>query len=244
MNAYTEIRELREKLNFSQREIASLLGYSHRTIVRWESGKSKPRNATFEYLRELVSKKEPTAQEGKPLFRFIDLFAGIGGMRLGFEGAGGKCVFTCEWNPEAQKTYEANFPGDHPFAGDIREVHPEDVPPHDPTANLIRRRMFDTAPPDELQGKYLINGWIKLLGDERPVWMDDSQSHIAFLDKSREGKIRAYVRIFNIFEGSIIVSHEADRYSDFQARFLCINPETGKCLLSSLSEAISRLGKR
>ena len=116
--------------------------------------------------------------------------------------------------------------------------------PHDPTANLIRRRMFDTAPPDELQGKYLINGWIKLLGDERPVWMDDSQSHIAFLDKSREGKIRAYVRIFNIFEGSIIVSHEADRYSDFQARFLCINPETGKCLLSSLSEAISRLGKR
>lgn len=131
MNAYTEIRELREKLNFSQREIASLLGYSHRTIVRWESGKSKPRNATFEYLRELVSKKEPTAQEGKPLFRFIDLFAGIGGMRLGFEGAGGKCVFTCEWNPEAQKTYEANFPGDHPFAGDIREVHPEDVPPYD-----------------------------------------------------------------------------------------------------------------
>ena len=114
---------------------------------------------------------------------------------------------------------------------------------HDPTANLIRRRMFDTAPPNELQGKYLINGWIKLLRDERPIWMDDSQSHVAILDKSREGKITAYVRIFNIFEGLIVVSHEAYRYPDFQPRFLCIKPETGECLLASLSEAISRCSK-
>jgi DNA (cytosine-5)-methyltransferase 1 len=126
-----EIREFREKLNLSQREIASLLGYSHRTIIRWESGKSRPRNATLEYLRNLVEKREPSVRQGKHSFRFIDLFAGIGGMRLGFEAVGGKCVFTCEWNTEARKTYEANFLGDHPFAGDIREVLPEEVPPYD-----------------------------------------------------------------------------------------------------------------
>ncbi len=126
-----EIRKLREKLNLSQREIASLLGYNHRTIIRWESGKSRPKTATVEYLRDLVSKKEPKVQEAKTSFRFIDLFAGIGGMRLGFEAAGGKCVFTCEWDPGARKTYEANFPGGHPFAGDIRDVRPQDVPSYD-----------------------------------------------------------------------------------------------------------------
>ncbi|MHB1287534.1 MAG: DNA cytosine methyltransferase, partial [Leptospirales bacterium] len=127
----TEIRDLREKMNLSQKEIASLLGYSQRTIIRWESGKSRPKNVTLEYLRNIISQKEPSPSEGKTFFRFIDLFAGIGGMRLGFEAAGGSCVFTSEWNTEARKTYLANFPGDHPFAGDIREVRPEDVPPYD-----------------------------------------------------------------------------------------------------------------
>ena len=42
-------------------------------------------------------------------FTFIDLFAGIGGTRLGFEAAGGKCVFTSEWDTASQKTYLANF---------------------------------------------------------------------------------------------------------------------------------------
>jgi DNA (cytosine-5)-methyltransferase 1 len=53
----------------------------------------------------------------KPLFKFIDLFAGIGGIRLAFQNLGGKCVFTSEWDDSARKTYEANF-GEYPF-GDI-----------------------------------------------------------------------------------------------------------------------------
>ena len=51
-------------------------------------------------------------------FRFIDLFAGIGGIRLGFESVGGKCVFSSEWDKNACKTYFANF-GEYP-SGDIR----------------------------------------------------------------------------------------------------------------------------
>jgi DNA (cytosine-5)-methyltransferase 1 len=64
-------------------------------------------------------------------FSFIDLFAGIGGMRMGFESAGGRCVFTSEWNPWARKTYAANFGENEPIAGDIREQVEDEVPDHD-----------------------------------------------------------------------------------------------------------------
>ena len=53
-------------------------------------------------------------------FKFIDLFAGIGGFRLALQNVGGKCVFTSEWNNDAQKTYRENF-GEVPF-GDITKV--------------------------------------------------------------------------------------------------------------------------
>jgi DNA (cytosine-5)-methyltransferase 1 len=64
-------------------------------------------------------------------FTFIDLFAGIGGMRRGFEAAGGRCVFTSEWNPFARKTYTANFGDGESIAGDIREQDEEKIPDHD-----------------------------------------------------------------------------------------------------------------
>lgn len=62
-------------------------------------------------------------------FRFIDLFAGIGGIRLGFESVGGHCVFSSEFDEAACKTYEANF-GDHP-AGDITKINAADIPDFD-----------------------------------------------------------------------------------------------------------------
>jgi DNA (cytosine-5)-methyltransferase 1 len=72
---------------------------------------------------------------GNDSFRFIDLFAGIGGTRLGFEQAGGTCVFTSEWNKWARQTYETNFPADegseHVYQGDITAVVEADVPDHD-----------------------------------------------------------------------------------------------------------------
>lgn len=62
-------------------------------------------------------------------FTFIDLFAGIGGIRLAFEAVRGKCVFSSEIDPLAQKTYEANF-GESP-AGDITEIPPDSIADHD-----------------------------------------------------------------------------------------------------------------
>lgn len=68
-----------------------------------------------------------------PSFTFTDLFAGIGGIRLGFEAHGGKCIFTSEWNTFSRKTYQENFPQthSHSFAGDITKVDERDIPDHD-----------------------------------------------------------------------------------------------------------------
>ena len=68
----------------------------------------------------------PTAN---PKFKFIDLFAGIGGIRMAFQNLGGKCVFTSEWDTYSKKTYEANF-GEVPF-GDITKISEKEIPDHD-----------------------------------------------------------------------------------------------------------------
>lgn len=62
-------------------------------------------------------------------FKFIDLFAGIGGIRLGFERFGGTCVFSSEWDPIAKKTYKLNF-GEWP-SGDITQISTNEIPDHD-----------------------------------------------------------------------------------------------------------------
>lgn len=71
----------------------------------------------------------PFPPTSKPKFKFIDLFAGIGGIRLAYQNLGGKCVFSSEWNNFAKKTYEANF-GEVPF-GDITQISEKSIPDHD-----------------------------------------------------------------------------------------------------------------
>ena len=69
--------------------------------------------------------------ENRKKFKFIDLFAGIGGMRLAFEHAGGDCVFSSEWNKYSVETYRANFGNDQIVAGDITKIPAKDIPLHD-----------------------------------------------------------------------------------------------------------------
>lgn len=70
----------------------------------------------------------PFPPHKKPKFEFIDLFAGIGGIRLAFHNLGGKCVFTSEWNAYSKNTYETNF-GEVPF-GDITKINEKEIPNH------------------------------------------------------------------------------------------------------------------
>jgi DNA (cytosine-5)-methyltransferase 1 len=78
---------------------------------------SKVAEDALQYMLYEFKKDVPFPEPEKPKFKFIDLFAGIGGFRIAMQELGGKCIFTSEWDEQAKKTYEANF-GEVPF-GDI-----------------------------------------------------------------------------------------------------------------------------
>lgn len=123
-----ELATLRVRAQLSVEDLALLTGYSVRQVQRWEAGDAEPREAAFALLRSMAG-SAPIAV--RPRFNFIDLFAGIGGIRKGFDAIGGHCVFTSEWNRFAQETYAANFRDNHLPHGDIAEINAEDIPDHD-----------------------------------------------------------------------------------------------------------------
>lgn len=100
--------------------------WSRERLNRRVNGKSVASpltSAEVSLLRKMLP--SPPAHHPHYQFRFIDLFAGIGGIRHGFEAIGGQCVFTSEWNKNAVRTYKANWYNDessHRFNQDIREV--------------------------------------------------------------------------------------------------------------------------
>lgn len=102
-NAEAYLTELHEELNISQDA-----DFQYYLPIKWDIPFPPPTN---------------------PKFQFIDLFAGIGGIRLAFQNLGGKCVFTSEWDNYSKKTYEANF-GEVPF-GDITKISEKEIPDHD-----------------------------------------------------------------------------------------------------------------
>lgn len=115
---------------YTQQEIADYIGRDVRTIKRWEMREEGPPKYAEYGLKQLT---HPVTNDGSSNadFTFIDLFAGIGGIRMGFEAIGGKCLFTSEWNKYAVKTYKENFQVSHDIAGDITEVDEKDIPEHD-----------------------------------------------------------------------------------------------------------------
>ncbi len=123
----SKFSRVRKRAGLTIREAAERSGYTERTVYRWESGQTEPRKAVFDLFRTFV----PAPPVKKTEFTFVDLFAGIGGLRLGFEPLGGRCVFTSEWNAYSQMTYRQNFGCDHEIAGDIRRVDAKDIPDHD-----------------------------------------------------------------------------------------------------------------
>ena len=125
----TEFSDLLQKAGYSVAEASALLGYSEGHIYRWKRGEEIPRAAVLKLLQSEISLRQPAPGSGD--FTFIDLFAGIGGLRKAMEGTGGRCVFTSEWDRFAQQTYHANVPDNRPIAGDIRDVDPDDIPDHD-----------------------------------------------------------------------------------------------------------------
>lgn len=128
-NYKTSFAELRGRTGMSVDEVAQLCGKTKRTVYRWENGENRPEKLAIEKLERVVAETKENYEIHK--FTFIDLFAGIGGLRRGFEPLGGKCVFTSEWNSYSQKTYEANYKLEGKIAGDITKINAENIPAHD-----------------------------------------------------------------------------------------------------------------
>lgn len=127
-----EFEELRLKTGLNRSETAQLLGVTERTVIRYENGESRPSPIATKWLNEYLARL-PKKRRKPAAFKFVDLFAGIGGLRIGFDAIGGQCVFTSEWDKYSQMTYRENFGNDHPIAGDIREYSkdPSLIPAHD-----------------------------------------------------------------------------------------------------------------
>jgi DNA (cytosine-5)-methyltransferase 1 len=114
---------------FGRKELAQRLDVDRKTLSRWGKTPAKLPISRQLALRELL--RTMPRQDDSGEFTFVDLFAGIGGIRTGFKIAGGRCIFTSEWNPWAQKTYTANFGTDETLIGDITQYAAEDIPDHD-----------------------------------------------------------------------------------------------------------------
>ena len=130
-----KLAEARSRLGVDHRVMATLLGLGPEGAERvklWECGKggkiTPAKQKAIECLPEDIPYKDTRT---KPSFRFIDLFAGVGGIRLPFQDAGGKCVFTGEIDQHSKVTYAANF-GEVPEKdGDITSFTSSEIPKHD-----------------------------------------------------------------------------------------------------------------
>lgn len=193
----TEFDELLMKAGYTVSEAAKVLGYSEGHIYRFKRGEEAPRESVLELLRMKVAARAADQTE-PPSFTFIDLFAGIGGLRRAMETAGGRCVFTSEWDRFAQQTYLANFPDNRPIAGDIREVDAGDIPDHDVLVAGFPCQPFSIAGvskknalgrlhgfQDETQGTLFFDV-LRILKDRRPAaFLLENVKNLKSHDKGR-----------------------------------------------------------
>ena len=125
----SDFHELRMKTGLTIEELSDELGYSPRQVYRWDNGETAPRQAVMKTMAILSG--ADASDDVKGHFTFIDLFAGIGGIRKGFEAVGGSCIFSSEWDRFAQQTYHANYRDNRPLAGDITQLPADEIPEHD-----------------------------------------------------------------------------------------------------------------
>lgn len=204
-------------------------------------------NAVYEALVEYSKKNKYTVQESvsnslmkllsrqnkanaeKSDFKFIDLFAGIGGMRLAFESVGGYCVYSSEWNKYSQQTYLANF-GVMPD-GDITKVNAANIPDHDilvagfpcqpfSIAGVSKKNSLGRATgfEDKTQGTLFFD-ICRILKEKRPkAFMLENVKNLCSHDHGRTFKIITealeelnYEVFYKVIDGQIYVPQHRER---------------------------------
>lgn len=133
-NSVTEnIKKKRLELGISRKDFADALGLGKNgeiILKNWEDGEDIPSAIEYDSIIKFADKKLfNNSNHGGISFEFIDLFAGIGGIRIPFQELGGHCVFSSEWDMSAQKTYRINY-GETP-SGDITKIDARDIPDFD-----------------------------------------------------------------------------------------------------------------
>lgn len=190
----------------------------------------------------LVKAKEEPSITKKDGYRFIDLFAGIGGMRIAYERAGAQCVYSNEWNKYSQQTYYANF-GVQPD-GDITKVDAESIPDHDilvagfpcqpfSIAGVSKKQSLGRATgfEDKTQGTLFFDV-CRVLKAKRPkAFMLENVKNLCSHDKGRTFKVIQeslkelnYSIFYQVLDGKsyvpqhreriVIVGFDMERYGD------------------------------
>ncbi len=178
--------------------------------------------------RLLVKNKESALCRGSG-YSFIDLFAGIGGMRMAYEGAGCHCVYSNEWNRYSQETYYANF-GELP-EGDITKVKAAEIPDHDilvagfpcqpfSIAGVSKKQSMGRATgfEDKTQGTLFFDV-CRILKEKRPrAFMLENVKNLCSHDKGRTFQVIQeslgelnYKVFFKILDGKIYVPQHRER---------------------------------
>lgn len=197
-------------------------------------------------------------------FRFIDLFAGIGGMRIAYESAGGHCVYSNEWNKYSQQTYYANF-GEQPD-GDITKVDENLIPDHDvlvagfpcqpfSIAGVSKKQSMGRATgfEDKTQGTLFFDV-CRILKAKRPkAFMLENVKNLCSHDRGRTFKVITesleelnYEVFYEVLDGQnyvpqhreriIIVGFDRERYGkDIKFKF-GITPVSPKPLMKDILE--------
>lgn len=220
------------------------------------------REAVAYYVSDIKKKKK--GQTGKQ-FTFIDLFAGIGGMRIAFDRAGGQCVYSNEWNKYSQQTYFANF-GDQP-EGDITKVDAKDIPDHDilvagfpcqpfSIAGVSKKNSLGRATgfEDKTQGTLFFDV-CRILKEKRPkAFMLENVKNLCSHDKGRTFKViqesldeLGYEVFFDVLDGQnyvpqhreriLIVGFDRERYGEEIGFDFALTPKEPKPVMRDILDS-------
>ena len=213
---------------------------------------------------QFINRQKTTLNQENASFTFIDLFAGIGGMRLAFESAGGRCVYSNEWNKYSQQTYFANF-GEQP-EGDITKVDENSIPDHDvlvagfpcqpfSIAGVSKKNSLgrETGFQDKTQGTLFFDV-CRILKAKRPkAFLLENVKNLKSHDKGRTFKIimeslneLKYDVYTAILDGQnyvpqhreriLIVGFDKERYGESLPFSFDINPKNPKPLMKDILE--------
>ena len=215
-------------------------------------------------LIHMLNRQKAIKQKEDSSFSFIDLFAGIGGMRLAFEHAGGHCVYSSEWNKYSQQTYLANF-GEQP-EGDITQVNAADIPDHDilvagfpcqpfSIAGVSKKQSLGRATgfEDNTQGTLFFDV-CRILKEKRPkAFMLENVKNLCSHDRGRTFKVIQesleeldYQIFYKVIDGQafvpqhreriIIVGFDKKRYGESISFDFSITPVEPKPMICDILE--------